>query len=179
MNINKVRFSLIAVDNQMKAIECGAVDVIVNAVKTHISNIAICKNGCGAIGSILSSQKNYTKYCTPNILELAKECKERHMESEENKCFFLGLMREEDPRIRDAVSRGVCTKSVIPGCKNDCEFDKNVYCPKCCIHQKVFRCYTCDENENKFYCETCWDKFHKTHKCGAFFCPVKCATEIK
>ena len=39
-------------DNRIKAGEAGAIEAIVNAIKTHINNGDICENGCGALMSI-------------------------------------------------------------------------------------------------------------------------------
>ena len=93
------------------------------------------------------------------------------------KQFFLGLIREEDPRVRDAVSRGVCTKSMFTKCREECKCDENFYCPKCCVQQKAFRCYTCDKEEIRFYCETCWERDHQGHEGEEFFYPVRCGTK--
>lgn len=170
---------MVSVDNQMKGGECGAIDAIINAMKIHKDSTNLWEWGCGAIGTILSSQKTYSKYCTPKVLDVVKECSKKHKESDHIKHFYLGLMREEDERVTDAVSRGVCTKNAFPKCKNDCGSDRNLYCPKCCVQQKAFRCYTCDKSEDNLYCEACWKKFHKWHKCEMFFCPARCATKTK
>lgn len=39
-------------DNKMKMAECGGIDVLFNALKTHISNADVCEQGCGALCSI-------------------------------------------------------------------------------------------------------------------------------
>lgn len=39
----------------MKAGECGAIDVIVNAMKKHIDNVVVCKWGCSALENITAS----------------------------------------------------------------------------------------------------------------------------
>lgn len=52
----------------MKAGECGAINVILDAMKTHVNNADICKEGCVALlsiaynGEILSSKYKMTKF---------------------------------------------------------------------------------------------------------------------
>lgn len=43
--------------NQAKAGECGAIDAIVSAMKTHISNVDACKWGCGALMNVTANGK--------------------------------------------------------------------------------------------------------------------------
>lgn len=146
-------------------------------IKTHINDVGVCEYGCGAIGVVLSSQKTYSKYCTPKVLGTVKECSEKYKESDEIKQAYLGLKREENSKVTDGISRGVCTNDVFPKCENDCGSDRNIYCSKCCVQQKAFRCFTCDKNKNSLYCESCWEKYHKKHKCEVFFCSMRCATK--
>ena len=93
--------------------------------------------------------------------------------------FLLGLKREEDPCVHDAISRGVCTKEAFPRRSGNCQCDDSIYCPMCCVQQKVFRCFTCGKDKIKLYCEVCWQRDHQGHKGEEFFCPVKCATARK
>ena len=132
---------------------------------------------CGAIGTLLSSPETHSKYCTPEVIRAVEECHEKHKDSEKIKQFLLSLKREEDPRVRDAAARGVCTKEAFPKCSEECKCDNNIYCPKCCVQQKAFRCLTCDEDKTRFYCEVCWKRDHKGHKGEEFFFPVRCATK--
>lgn len=37
---------------KVKAGECGAIEVVVNVMKTHINNLGICSYGCVALGVI-------------------------------------------------------------------------------------------------------------------------------
>ena len=132
---------------------------------------------CNAIGTVLSSQKTHIKYCTPEVIRAVEECYEKHKGSELIKQFLLGLKREEDPRVCDAVARGVCTKEVFPKCSEECQCDENVYCPKCCVLQKMFKCLTCENCKTETYCEVCWKRDHKEHKGEEFFCPTRCSTK--
>ena len=36
----------------MRAGECGAIEAIVSAMKTHIDNSGVCENGCWALENI-------------------------------------------------------------------------------------------------------------------------------
>lgn len=153
------------------------IDVVVGIMKNHVNDLSVCENGCAVIGTIFSFEETSLQNYKSDAFKVVKECSEKHKESEKIKCFFLGLMREKDKRVIDAISKGVCTKSEFPGCTAGCEFNKNLYCSKCCIQQNTYRCYECDPNKNVFYCETCWMKYHKGHKCEKFFFPIRCATE--
>ena len=42
-------------DNQVKAGEAGAIDVIVSAMKTHSNNAGVCYYGCGALRNITAN----------------------------------------------------------------------------------------------------------------------------
>ena len=42
-------------DNQVKAGEAGAIDVIVSAMKTHSNNAGVCEQGCRALGNITAN----------------------------------------------------------------------------------------------------------------------------
>ena len=39
-------------DNRVRAGEGGAIEVILNAMRTHINNAGVCEAGCGALGNI-------------------------------------------------------------------------------------------------------------------------------
>ena len=212
-------------ENRVKACECGAIEVVVNVMKTHIRGPELCEKGCcvlrsmskwnnsvqknvcerggldvllevlkehggnksvlryccGAIRTVLSSQETRSRFCTDDVLRAVRECGERHEGNKQAFQFLLRLLREEDPRVKDAVARGVCTKEAFPKCSDDCGCDEGYYCPKCCVQQKVFRCHTCDKDKEEFklYCEVCWKKDHQGHECEEFFCPARCATKTK
>ena len=128
---------------------------------------------------VLSSPEIHSKYCTPEVVRAVEECYEKHKNSEQIKQILLSLKREEDPRVCDAIARGVCTKEAFPKCSEDCQCDENVYCSKCCVQQKAFRCLTCNKDKIWLYCEVCWKRDHKGHKGEEFFCPVRCASGNK
>ena len=131
------------------------------------------------IAKAISSPEVYAKYYTRDILKAVDESCEVHSGSVVLRQALNSILRKEDPRVRDAVSRGVCTKEAFPECNEDCRCDENVYCPNCCVQQKAFRCLTCDKDETRLYCETCWKRDHQGHKGEEFFCPVICATGNK
>ena len=103
---------------------------------------------------ILSTQKVHFKFCTPEILEAIWKWEDKWEESRRTKQNFLGLTREEDPRVHDAVASGVGTRKLFPKCSKERVCDKR-YCSRCWVQQKVFRFWTCDKRKIKFYCETC------------------------
>ena len=129
---------------------------------------------CEAIEVVLSSEKVHKKFCTYERLKWIREFGEGQRRNKDIGRLLLSLTRKEDPRVRDAAVRGVCTKEAFPKCEDDCECDKGLYCSKCCVQQKVFRCLTCDKVKIKFYCETCWRKDHKGHECEEFFFSARC-----
>ena len=43
--------------NQAKAGECGAIEVILSAMKTHMNNAGVCEAGCGVLGNITVNGK--------------------------------------------------------------------------------------------------------------------------
>lgn len=210
-----------SVDNKLKAVQYGVIDIVLNTLRTHISNPDVCKMSCGVlynisngnysfqkeicekkgltiladvmkryndsielleaccstVGTILSSQETYPKFYSPDVMNTFRECSERNKNSKLIKQFFLGSTRTEDLMVKDAIKRGICTKGMFPKCCEECECDKGIYCPECCIQQKAFKCHTCDANENVYYCETCWKRDHQGHKCEEFFYPIRCGTK--
>lgn len=162
---------------QKKVCKKGGLNVLLNILKCHMNNVETLELCCGAIGIILSSQEAFSDYDAPKILNAVKKCRMKYKDSMKIKQSLLGIAREEDTKVIDAILRGVCTKRFFPKCSDDCMCDENVYCPKCCVQQRAFRCYTCDPTEIKLYCETCWERDHQGHKCEEFFYSVRCATE--
>ena len=164
---------------QKEVCENGGLAVLLRVLREHTDNVHVSEACCSAIGAALSPSKTHSKYCTPEVIKAVEECYEKHKDSETIKQFLLGLKREEDSRVCDAVARGVCTKKAFPKCSEDCECDKNIYCPKCCVQQKGFRCLTCDKSKIRLYCEVCWKRDHQGHEGEEFFYPVRCATDHK
>ena len=162
---------------QKEVCEKGGLAAFLKALREHTNNADVSKMCCDAIETVLSSPEAHSKYCTPDVIKAVEECYEKHMDSEQIKQSLLSLKREEDPRVHDAVARGMCTKEAFPKCSKECQCDENVYCPKCCVQQKVFRCLTCDKDKSRLYCEVCWKRDHQGHKGEEFFCPVRCAAK--
>ena len=164
---------------QREVLEKGGLAVLLDVLKRHSDNVPISEECCAALRTVLSSPETHSKYCTPEVIRAVEECYGKHKDSERIKQSLLSIKREEDPRVRDAVARDVCTKEALPKCSDDCGSDKGGYCPKCCVQQKVFRCLTCDKDGDWVYCEVCWKRDHQGHKGEEFFCPVRCATGHK
>ena len=164
---------------QKSVCEKGGLSAILEFMKSHSDSQDFLEWFCGAIATVLSSQETLSEFCTPDVLRAVRECSERHSDNEKIRQFYLGLAREEDARVRDAVARGVCTKEAFPKCSDECKCDEGLYCPKCCVQQRAFMCRTCDKGKDKFYCEVCWKRDHQGHECEEFFCPVRCATKAE
>ena len=164
---------------QKEVCKKGDLTVLLIILKEYSDKLDVSETYCAAIGTVFSSPKVHFKYCTPEVIRAVEECYEKHKDSEQIKQFLLSLKREEDPRVCDAVARGVCTKEAFPKCSEKCQCDKGGYCPKCCMQQKVFGCLTCDKGEIKLYCEVCWKRDHQGHNGEEFFCPARCATGHK
>ena len=162
---------------QEEVCEKGGLPVLLDVLERYADNTNVIESCCGAIGVILSSQKTHSKYCTPEVLDAVRKCSEKHADSKDIRQFLLGLTRVEDPKAKDAVSRGVCTKEMFPKCSDECKCDDNTYCPNCCVQQKAFRCLTCDKDKIRFYCETCIKRDHQGHEWEEFFYPVRCGTK--
>ena len=159
---------------QSAACTVGIVSTLLDIMK--IPEISDERSGSimGSIGLLFSSEKSLTEHCTPEVLSEIEAFCRKHEDSKKARMFLMGIKREEDPRVRDAISRGVCTKDAFPKCAEGKLCDENYYCEECCVQQKVFRCLECDKDTFNFYCETCWNKAHKGHKCEEFFYPVRC-----
>ena len=164
---------------QKEVCEKRGLETLLRTLKEHTDNENLSSSCCGAIGTLLSSPEAHSKYCTPDVIKAVEKCHKKHNDPEQIKQFLLSLKREEDPRVRDAVARGVCTKEAFPKCSEKCRCDENVYCSKCCVQQKVFRCLTCDKDKIKLYCEVCWKRDHNGHNGEEFFYPVRCGTKHK
>ena len=164
---------------QKEVCEKGGLDTLLRVLRLYTINMSLLSLCCTVIWLVLSSPEIHSEYCTSKVIRAVEECHEKHKYSEILKKLLLTLKREEDPRVCDAVSRGVCISEAFPKCGWWCKCDENVYCSKCCVQQKVFRCLTCDKNKNRFYCEVCWKKDHQGHQGEEFFCPARCATGHK
>ena len=164
---------------QREVCEKGGLNVLLRVLKSHPADEYLLGSCCSGISLVLSSPETYSKFCTPDVIRAVGECYEKHKDSEQIKQSLFSLKREEDPRVRDAVARGACTKEAFPKCNEDCSSDMGSYCLKCCVQQKVFRCLTCDKDKIRLYCEVCWQRDHQGHKGEEFFCPVRCATGHK
>ena len=166
---------------QKSVCEKGGLSALLEVMKSHDSdnNQDLLGSCCGAIATVLSSQKTHSMFCTPDVLCAVRECSEHHSDNKKIRQFCHSLAREEDARVRDAAARGVCTKEAFPKCSDECKCDDNVYCPKCCVQQRAFRCRTCDKGKDKVYCEVCWKRDHQRHECEEFFCPARCATKAE
>ena len=163
---------------QKEVCERGGIDTLLNVFGSHRgSSKEVFEICCRALCVILSSQNTYSRFCTDDVLAAVQECCEVYEDSVIILQSLLSLMRNDDPRVKDAVTRGVCTKKAFPKCGNECGCDEGIYCPKCCVQQKVFRCLTCDKDKVKLYCETCWKRDHQGHECEEFFYPVRCRTK--
>ena len=47
----------------MKAGAAGGIEVVVKAMNTHISNVGVCEQGCGALLNMAANDgKNYSKH---------------------------------------------------------------------------------------------------------------------
>ena len=163
---------------QKEVCERGGVDTLLDILMLHSgSSKEACEICCWTLCVILSSQNTHSRFCTDDVLDAVQECCEVYEDSVIILQSLLSLMRNDDPRVKDAVTRGVCTKKAFPKCGNECGCDEGIYCPKCCVQQKVFRCLTCDKDKVKLYCETCWKRDHQGHECEEFFYPVRCRTK--
>lgn len=159
--------------------EKGGLVLLVFILSTNIADEGMVEMCCGTIGMVLSSQETQSKYCGPDILVTIEGCHKNYRDSKSLEQFYFELTKVEDKKVKDAVSKGICTKELYPKCRDRCACDKGVHCPDCCVQQKAFKCLTCDKDKKclKLYCETCWKRDHQGHECEEFFCPVRCASK--
>lgn len=166
--------------NKIMAAEYGSVKTITDCMMAYAEDVKIQKTGCGALDNILSLDVTHKRYCNDSVIKTLELAHARFPECEKISQVLLSLKRVLDPRVIDATSRGVCTKTMFPKCTDkDCGCDKNIYCPKCCTQQNVYKCVECDgEYSIKIYCEVCWKKFHYRHKCVKMFVSSRCCTSV-
>lgn len=164
--------------NQIDICEKGGLDALIRILKKYHGAPQLISACFCAIAMNLSSQETHAKFCTPEVLGAVKERYEKFEASGGAEHFYFTVTREEDPRVKEAVSKGICTNKLLK-CDSNCRYEEDNYCFKCCAQQKVFRCHTCDKDVYKvnYYCETCHRKNHNGHNCEEFFYPVKCATK--
>ena len=164
--------------NQKQACESGCVNAIYK-IHQKYQNFSkdIATSCCAALGTLLSNQEIYTQYYAQQIIEMINESAKNYNDSEDINLFAKSLQRQEDERVKDCVTRGVCTKTAFPKCSDECKCDEGLFCSKCCVQQKCYRCLDCAKQEIKLYCEVCWKKHHKDHNCVEFFYPMRCATK--
>ena len=165
--------------HQKEVCKNGGLAVLLKIMSVHSDNEAVLGLCCGAVGAVLSSPETHSMYCTPETVRCVETSYKRCRHPERIREFLCGIKREEDPRVCSAVARGTCTKEGFPKCSRECQCDENYYCPKCCVQQRAFRCHTCDTDKVRLYCETCWKRDHEGHEGEEFFCPVRCASNIR
>ena len=161
---------------QSYACEKECVELLLYILRIYADHKYICEAGVETLGIILSSQRTHSMFYTEEIVNTVQSIRKRHESSIKILQGLIGLVREEDQRVLEAVRRGSCTKTALPKCRGDCKYDENGYCSNCCIQQRVYKCITCDKSRVKLYCEACWKKNHQGHQCEEFFYPTKCGT---
>lgn len=66
-NNNKTNINEIIDDNRVKAGKCGAIEMIVSAMKTHINNVDVCKHGCLALWNTVANNGKHQHHRTKTI----------------------------------------------------------------------------------------------------------------
>ena len=99
---------------------------------------------------LFSTEEVLSKYCTTEILDAVRELSEMDRDNELIKRLLLSITRQEDPGIRDAVARGMCTKEYFNKYYLDWGWVNYGYW-RSCADQRAFRCLTCDKDKIKFY----------------------------
>ena len=136
-------------------------------MKNMLSKRVVCLAG------LLSSQETHAKWCTKDVLKKVVECQARFNDSPHIKKCVGCLKREEDPRVADAVERGVCTMETTACGKEDCRRANGAYfCVECAAPQKCFQCFECQGS--RVCCETCMKSKHSGHKGAEFFDFITC-----
>ena len=46
-------------ENEVKAGEAGGIEAVVKAITTHIGNVCVCENGCGALWNMTTNGKKH------------------------------------------------------------------------------------------------------------------------
>ena len=166
--------------NKVTAAEVGGISAILEAMNNHLDRVQIQKSGCGALENILSLDATHARYCKEVVIRTLERARARYPDCVKISQVLASLKRIQDPRVADAIARGVCTKVAFPKCVDrDCGCDSNIYCSRCCVQQDVYRCIDCDgEYSIKIYCQVCWQKYHANHKCIKMFVSSRCCTLV-
>ena len=56
----------------MKAGAVGGIEAVVKAISTHVNNVGVCKNGCGALANIIANNGKSTKTKQQTIVKNEK-----------------------------------------------------------------------------------------------------------
>ena len=163
--------------NQLEACRNNFDRIALKVLVTRGETASNARKYLGVLGTLLSSEETRKLFLTGETLLIINNCYRELSESVEVCHFYRAIIREEDPRVREAVARGACTKIIFPKCDAACGSDEGYYCESCCVQQKAYRCLTCDKEAPLLYCETCWKRHHKGHECIEFFYPIRCATK--
>ena len=177
----------------------GGVDTILAAMKKKKSksgdsdgddksDLILQESGCLALSFVLGQDDMKERFCSQFVLDTVADCAKRFPESTYISQSIMALKREEDPRVTEAVQKGMCT-SAMKGLKKcpyvdegRCPFAAgHYYCPGCCAPQKMFFCSTCAKeeggNRTQLFCKTCWKHHTKNHEGVEMFVPARCHCE--
>lgn len=106
-------------ENKVIAGKCGAIDVILNAMKTHIDSASVCFTGCGALFSIsLESYFNQKEVCEKGGLIILLEVLKRY-NNDEGSINLLELSCNTFELIlsKEKVYSRFCTQGILNAIK--------------------------------------------------------------
>lgn len=153
------------IDVQNKVRERKGVETLLGVLGEYKDDLRIMEPCFGAIAALLSSEVPSSS-TLKKTYDTLKKVSKGHEDSPVIKQALLELLRGEDPEVKSAISRGVCTAAASEGGKAKCS--------ECRKQQWMYTCYDCDKDTQIFYCEVCWKKHDQSHKHAKFFCSEKC-----
>lgn len=168
----------------MSIIAQGGIEAILAVMKKNADDVILQESCCLALGFILAQDSKREHFCSELVMDYVSACAERFPESNYIKQSLMALKREDDPRVTEAVKKGVCTAGAVPKrCPLEeeggvCPFaGGHYYCPGCCVPQRMFFCATCAKDggsNSNLFCETCWKHHTKNHEGVKMFVCARC-----
>lgn len=161
-------------DLHASIIEAGALKMIVDGIRRHMSNLRVCEMGCRAITNLLSTESLHSRFFSEDLLAATREAMDKWPASKRIQQAVEALSRAENPGAKVARERGVCIFVHTPRCRIKCPASEGCFCSSCFVVAPIFACVTCDGQSNRRYCSFCFNDHHKGHQGVALFASSTC-----
>lgn len=144
----------------------GALGIALAALERFPDSGTLCARVARCVEFVLSTDENYEKYASEEVVAAIRAAAARHPELLELKNCLLSVTRTQDPEIVRATAMGACSATVNPHCADMCPYRRGkFYCPKCAKPQYTYFCVECsvEKKSTLRLCTVCAKRHAKEH----------------